>query len=1335
MIKRINTTGGQTALILILLAAAALIFLAITMNWGRIAQTKSALTIAADQAASLVGSDAASYGEMEKQQYLKDENSKTGWGGLLISILGLILAIAIAIFAYFCPAVSWFAFYLAAAAVAMAAATLVLQAVVIQPMISSLWNKLQANQPIQQQFLEQGVSTALEGAVGDQVNISDYFDSNANGQFGLGASKLPYDTVGRFALFYNDRLKMLNQPDIPQVVYFYNQLGALVNGTSTETCTQNAVDSSLGGVAMNAACPGDCVPVPPNKFPTDPACQKEVPIPNNLRFQLNDACPANSNAFLADGVTPNAAYNPYCDPCCQQTVPDPLYNPAVPNPLHPTPNISNRPSNCSTNEATIITECLVNNPYGANYPYIYDPTYQNYTTPLSNPPSFLDLYGRDQQAALVPPPPIEPPFYPLTIQGAFPNGIYPFFWLMKDYSPEVDNIDPATVNAAQLHWCNITTTPSGYIPPGNTYSIPNPTLTAFPGLTQLGTAAYTLPYACSGPDCCVGVLDDSIGTNGLPAASGNTKIDIAGSTVTAPNPATDPSFGESISTVPTTWTEGDNQFCSANNTVITGQCADGSSCTMGSTCPAVCNDDTPCGPIGSTCPSDGSTCASGGPCAYGSYNGVSLGYPDGSCEWTNTITTTPVNPPNPTAPPSTVDGLDDTMHTLSDFVNYSNKFLGENVDTLSSTFSTWYPQVADWIDPTTGRLASVYSPSGTDKLGAWNAVITNWLNQDYSNADAWCVPPEQTLLNENGGDEDYEINLQGTANDQNLVGDSGFVPKWGDLGHVLACLNYNASTPVALYQACLTWLEQFKPTTPPNDGTRSDACVLPPPSVYSPFTKSNLSPCDPIILGRSLTGLPAPAFTPGSITYTGNVPPTCDGALLSQCTLTSTTTTIPNPPASPTSTTASTVTGTESCSFSVCDAPCSCYQSCGPLSPKSCVPGYVTCTSCGYGQCGYGLDSCSGTATTTETTVNTVSCNPSVAGSFANWVQNSLTLAQQAQPKFSLRYLYMNDIFTRSYNMENIFSKGDQALQSFLGPGGPAAQLMSASKTQPAATLPNSVIYGWIDNLPNGGSGGCSDPVTHQRVGCAHIVKVTVYAPGRGGPVTCPVTCDETDLGCLEGPPAACTTGSQFIWPFLPKIATHSGILHRTYELVGRDGFVYVSVKRWDEDHTNPVSFPNGHALWQFTYHNPTLPGTANPGIGGGSIGQCAGLNGGTIGFGLEGGTASGLVSLGILPTDLKDMGQAFMLDDRGDGTVDANAKNNGGYSACLTAANQLLDSAPESHACVEYIASTDATKGPGPGSSVATSGNGDYDYTMKFVDCNGIDGGKTPPDDLTEGE
>jgi hypothetical protein len=275
--------------------------------------------------------------------------------------------------------------------------------------------------------------------------------------------------------------------------------------------------------------------------------------------------------------------------------------------------------------------------------------------------------------------------------------------------------------------------------------------------------------------------------------------------------------------------------------------------------------------------------------------------------------------------------------------------------------------------------------------------------------------------------------------------------------------------------------------------------------------------------------------------------------------------------------------------------------------------------------------------------------------------------------------LFLTDIYARAQTMEKIFNQGTAALQSFLN--GPAAQLIAASQTQPTATLPNSVIYGWVDNTyPNG------------QKGYAHIVKVTAYSPGRNGNGT---------FGLSQ----------------LPYIKTTSHIFTRDYTLDNRDGPVYVSVKRWDEDHSNSTIFPNGRPLWQFMFHNPQ-GGVSTAGTGLPTV--CKGLNSGTIGFGLEPGTVHGLTSAQaqISPTDLTALGNAFMLNDKGDGSaqVDPSATSGSSYDACLAAANQLLANAPESHACVQYVASS-----PSSDSSSVQSGTsqfGDRDYSLKFYAC-----------------
>jgi hypothetical protein len=575
----IKNKKGQTALILILLTAVALVFLAITLNWGRIAQTKALLTIAADQTASLLASDAASYGEMWKQTYLGNHNRKSNIDyQIILDIILVVIAIIITITTY------GGAYGLAAVALAMLVANLVLQLAVIQPGMEKMWNKQMQDQPIYQQFYEGGITQALQSIVADQVNITDYFDSNSNGIFGVNWSTnpaSPNDTVNRFAFFYNERLKMLNQTtSMPQVGFFYNQLGEFVNGESclqnaenvsqypgvfkvnpacgclgayciqdpidpvcqmkipdTITCAQDAKAASCNSnVVLNSSCPADCG----GANPTDPACQKLI----GTGFQLNDQCPANSD--------PNSAtYNPYCDPCCQQlSVPDPLYSAG--NPLHSQPNISIRPSNCpqDTSAYGAPAQCLTNNPYGgaaSQYTLLYDPTYQNY----ANGKSFLAQFGRDQQM----PTSGEPPFSGgLTTQGLFPNGIYPFFWLMKDYSPEVDTIlATSSLTASQDHWCvaGKTITP---LNSGTAVTVPSVlTPTGYVDLAQLtdlssaSASSFQLPYTCSGLDCCVNYLAAGISGSNVLASSINNPVTITvvgqpGLVVTLNSPANGSSY-------------------------------------------------------------------------------------------------------------------------------------------------------------------------------------------------------------------------------------------------------------------------------------------------------------------------------------------------------------------------------------------------------------------------------------------------------------------------------------------------------------------------------------------------------------------------------------------------------------------------------------------------------------------------------------------------------------------------------------------------------------------------------------------------------------------------
>ena len=500
---------------MILLTAAALIFFAITLNWGRIAQTKALVTIAADQAASLLASDAASYGEMQKQTYLQNTNQISSLNGIIMAIIAVVVAIICLVITITTAGAGsgiWvvLAIVLAAAAVVMAVVNLVLQICVVQPGITKLWNSMQKDQPIQQQFYEGGVSTALQSSITDQTLITDYFDMNTNGVFGLNwANGFPNDTVPRFAFYYTDRLRMLNSADTTidssQAQFFLNQLGEFVNGS---TCVQNSMDHlTYPGIPLNPQCSTDCPNTSWGLIGTsgycasgsactvghgtctngaactengiacadgsrcstcadgsncqewghcgngtqckigatcadgsqcsavDPNCMMAMP---NM-FQLSAACSAGSNPG-------DSTYSAYCDPCCQPfSEPNPEYNSSgqssqqhkykllrpssCPAPTSATGCSDPQSAACTCNITPTATGCIPSNctntsynPYGSTNPYIYDSTYQNYTSTTA----FLAQYGRDQQKG---------PFSTnISPKGSssngvyFPNGVFPFFW-------------------------------------------------------------------------------------------------------------------------------------------------------------------------------------------------------------------------------------------------------------------------------------------------------------------------------------------------------------------------------------------------------------------------------------------------------------------------------------------------------------------------------------------------------------------------------------------------------------------------------------------------------------------------------------------------------------------------------------------------------------------------------------------------------------------------------------------------------------------------------------------------------------------------------------------
>ncbi len=329
---------GQTSLVLILLAAIALIFFAVTLNWGRVSQIKNMATMATTNAAANAVSGIASYGESLIQSTLGGGFEKSKWASWVVVTIAWVVA---AIIIYY-TAGSGTAAAIAVAVAIIGGSVATIRAVYNDVHTVRTFNEMQTKLPLKDRFLEQGLSAGAQSLVSDKGKITDYFDMNTNGYFGLanpGPDGKP-DTVGRYGFFYTERLKALKkQMAGMDLTVFLDGLGTLLG-------------------------------------------------------QITEACPRNP-----DG-TPNS--DPHCDKCCVPLTVD---------------GERLRPASCSTDP--VPAQCAAADP---QYPFIYDPTYPNY----SGGDSFLAKFGVDAE---------KKPFDANKDQA---KGIFSLFWDVVDGGPAVD---------------------------------------------------------------------------------------------------------------------------------------------------------------------------------------------------------------------------------------------------------------------------------------------------------------------------------------------------------------------------------------------------------------------------------------------------------------------------------------------------------------------------------------------------------------------------------------------------------------------------------------------------------------------------------------------------------------------------------------------------------------------------------------------------------------------------------------------------------------------------------------------------------------------------------
>ena len=235
---------GQIAVVLILFVAILLAAFAVTVNIGKVSQSKVSAILAVDGAAVLMASLIASLAESQYQgiimggdgDTIRDHGdltrgeSSSSWtmiASLVIAIIGLVIVILGAIFTAGTLSTVG-AWIISIAAVVLATASIIIQLAVIAPAMQNMWNRMFAGLPTQEQYREQGIQGLLSFAAQDPVLIDDIGDYDMDGYFkGDGTVEGEADKVGRFSFLYTRRAEYLAKSVIGQSNTVKNFLKAL----------------------------------------------------------------------------------------------------------------------------------------------------------------------------------------------------------------------------------------------------------------------------------------------------------------------------------------------------------------------------------------------------------------------------------------------------------------------------------------------------------------------------------------------------------------------------------------------------------------------------------------------------------------------------------------------------------------------------------------------------------------------------------------------------------------------------------------------------------------------------------------------------------------------------------------------------------------------------------------------------------------------------------------------------------------------------------------------------------------------------------------------------
>ena len=1055
---KLKSSSGQIAIILILVIAMALIFYAVSMNLGAIAQKKTMTTIGANTGASLLASQMASYGQQLFFGQLGGKLKVCAWSGIAAAFLSFVVII-ISIIAFQPEGVL---LALAILGAALSAAAVTLQATVIQPGLTDLWNKtLQDILPTRDQFLEGGIRAALQVSVNDSARVPDLNDSDTDRVWGYTWIE-PNDYISRFGFYYSDRLRRVTPPDVVPVQNFVDALKELIYDDPFSSATPDNF-GLFDPVGCGYSCCYDMNTNPIIPSECNPCC---VPL------KVEDPLTGN----LVD----------YRPPCCDNGNP----------PTDPDPQ-------CGVS-ITCGDGSLNQSPYLDSYSFVFDPF-------LENPEggsfvSFREALGRDDENRLfhrdctsinlieqIPGPLTEVcsqqepggDFYINDATGYFSgddkHGIFSFFYKAADWGIDLNSLNISDHFGEHCFWYDVNREPScgpvalpfelrgiksSYFPlPNDPADLSDPTNVVY----------NTEPFV------------DGTGSNvpGNPPLAVD-KITFPTNILSAANQCAQYVFYPLVKANNGFWKKGGDRFCA--------QPAPPDQWPYFGICPAkfgLCKED------------DGLGGEIDRPCACGEPGATPPGAPD------------PYWPDDP---------LDDVIYGMPEFFDWAiTTIFPIPANDLTNNFDQWYPEAALWIEPGTendsvaalrGGVArpgidcySCNKRSGT--LWIWLVELIQvrdrlqkWLENKYVGdtcEEVWCVPDDTCPL---------------------VKADEKATFGTGTIEDVINCLEHNTTTGggnaarfQTCYDACIAANQPLPLGTTAGFQASNIACG----NGTTTFLPRSLIPgFDPSaeFIRADMTNLTPLTNCPQTCLNLFN---NCDPSVTSCISGCNNTENSCNAPCYSAEATCIDGCGGNVACITTCQSQrVTCVEACGS-SRKACI------TGCGSSnQACLDSQQCQTFFCTSATFTEDVaaeadnykgSCIDFTVPGYMKKLAASIPEAENQVAKFNTRKEFLEILLNqlddptvvpanplRDGAILDVLNEGIDRLKNFLE--GPAAALIQARIAWASGGLPYSVIYGWQ-----------SEPTRGATRGLWHLVRVEGRIPGK-----CDNACNENQTADTEWP-------------------------------------------------------------------------------------------------------------------------------------------------------------------------------------------------------------------------